>query len=165
MPTESPQSSTTAKHAGLLLALCLGLWSWTAGLWDLWDADEGRYAQVAHELLGRGNWLLLTLQGEPYDQKPPLPFWIFAAMLKVNGGEISTWLLRLPPILFAMATVFLTWSIGRRRLGERAGLMAAVVLLTTAQFAGDAPSVELNVMLTGWVTLGLWAWLTRPDEQ
>ena len=61
------------KHLLMLYGACVVLWYWTCGLWDLWGADEGRYAQVAKELLGRKNWFFLTVHGEPYDQKPPLP--------------------------------------------------------------------------------------------
>ena len=72
------------KQLGLLIALCLGLWAWTCGLWDLWGPDEARYVQIAKELLPRRNWFLLTLHGQPYDEKPPLPFWMLAGMLKLG---------------------------------------------------------------------------------
>lgn len=146
-----------------LFLMVLLLWGITCGLWDLRGADEGRYALVGKELLGRSNWLPLTLQGEPYDQKPPLPFWIFAGMTALNGGEISAWILRLPSILFAAITLICTFWIGRVRLGRSAGLVAAITLMTSAQFIDDAPTVELNMMFTGWITMSLAAWLTRPD--
>lgn len=146
----------------MLFGFSAALWLPTCGLWDLWGPDEGRYAQVAKELLGRGDWLLLTLNGEPYDQKPPLPFWIYAGMTWLNGGAVSPWALRVPPVLFAIATVLMTYGIGAKRCGARCGLIAALVLMTSMEFLEAAPAVELNTMYAGWITLALFAWLTRP---
>src|SRR5438046_655163 len=41
----------------------------------LLEPDEGRYAQIPKEMLVRGEWVVPTLQGEPYLDKPPLMFW------------------------------------------------------------------------------------------
>jgi 4-amino-4-deoxy-L-arabinose transferase-like glycosyltransferase len=151
------------RHLFLLLAACLGLWSWSCGLWDLWGPDESRYVLIARELLPRHNWFLLTLYGRPYDQKPPLPFWLFAAMLKLHGGVVSSALVRLPSVAFATLAVLMTYLIGRRLWGERAGLLAGFILLTSAQFMEDAPAAELNIMYTGWTTLALGIWfLSAP---
>lgn len=57
------------------------LWLTSSGMWDLRGPDEGRYVQIAKELLTRDNWLYLTVHGVPYDQKPPLAFWLFAPVL------------------------------------------------------------------------------------
>lgn len=144
--------------------LCLGLWGASAGLWDLQGPDEGRYAQVAKELLAGGHPFILTLHGEPYDQKPPLPFWFFAGALAATGGEVSAWALRIPSILFATLTVLLALLIGRRLWGLRAGVIAALVLMASRQFFQSATTVKLDMMFTGWITLAAWAWLTRPED-
>ena len=38
----------------------------------LLEPDEGRYAQIPKEMLTHGEWVVPTLQGEPYLDKPPL---------------------------------------------------------------------------------------------
>lgn len=153
------------KHLVLLIALCLGLWAWTCGLWDLWGPDESRYVQIAKELLPRHNWFLLTLHGQPYDQKPPLPFWMLAGMLKLSGGQVHSALVRLPSIFFATLSVIMCYLIGRKLWTARAGLLSAFVLLTSVQFLEDAPTAELNVMYTGWTTLALALWFLAPQAE
>ena len=103
-------------------------WATSCGSWDLWGNDEGRYVQVAKELLGRRNWLHLTLFGSNYDNKPPLAFWLFAGMLKLNGGAVSAWLVRLPAVVFGTLTVVLTYLIGAHCYGKRVGLLAGLML-------------------------------------
>ncbi len=152
-------------HLLFLLVLSAGLWVPTCGLWDLWGADEGRYVQVAKELLERHNWFLLTVHGQPYDQKPPLAFWIFAMMLKLTGGEISNWAVRLPSVLSAVLVILLTYGIGRQKFGHRAGLKAALVLLTTPLILSHAPEARLDMLFAGSITLSLFAWLTRREGQ
>jgi len=137
----------------------------TCGAWDLRGPDEGRYVQIAKELLHRNNWFLLTVHGEPYNQKPPLPFWMFALMLKLNGGNVSSWLLRLPSVIFALLTVFLTYAIGRRLFGPRAGLLSALILLCSPLFLDNAPQAKLDMIFTGWIVLSLYPWLTRPGNR
>jgi 4-amino-4-deoxy-L-arabinose transferase-like glycosyltransferase len=45
------------------------------------------FFSIPKELLPRHNWFLLTLYGQPYDQKPPLPFWILEGLPKTSRNE------------------------------------------------------------------------------
>src|SRR5919107_223856 len=51
----------------------------------LLEPDEGRYAQIPREMLAHGNWVVPTLQGEPYLDKPPLMYWLVALSYKAFG--------------------------------------------------------------------------------
>ena len=66
---------------------------------DLWAPDEPRYAAIAEELRtgrhGAGGLLLLHLNDEPYSQKPPLYFWL-AAALGLASGRVDELAARLP---------------------------------------------------------------------
>lgn len=163
-PQRREAAPAAAMHLLMLAAAGLALWAATCGLWDLQGPDEGRYVQVAKELLGRGNWLALTVGGEPYAEKLPPPFWVFAGLLKLNSGEPSAWLLRLPSVLAAIVTVALTYLIGRRLHGWRAGWIAAWVLMTTPLIVQNAPEAKLDMVFTALVTLSLTPWLTRRDR-
>lgn len=149
----------------LLLAMAALLWGWTYGRWDLQGADEARYVQIGKELVARGgNPFLLTVAGEPYDQKPPLPFWIFAAMYRLAGDIVTPWTARLPSILLATLSAFLIASMARRRFGPRAGLIAGVLFMTSPLAMNQAPTARLDMLFTGWLTLCLWAWTTRDES-
>lgn len=165
MRPETTTRSVLFLYISMLLAGACALWAWNYGLWDLEGPDEGRYVQVAKELLGRSNWLLLTVNGEPYDQKPPLPFWILAGMLRLSGGEVSAWAMRLPSVLAGIAAVLLVFDIGRARWGARAGFLSGLILLTAPLFARQTATARLDVMFTAWITLSAWAWLSAPASQ
>lgn len=152
---------SAAKHVLVLIVAGLILWAATCGLWDLQGPDEGRYVQVAKELLGRSNWLVLTVGGEPYSEKMPPPFWVLAELLRLNGGEPCAWLLRLPSVFAAIATIALTYLIGRKMHGWRAGWIAAWVLMTTPLMIQNAAEAKLDMVFTALVVLSLAAWLTR----
>jgi len=154
----------SSHHIVLLLALSIIVLLLPAGAWDLRGPDEARYTQIARELLGSNNWFALTIYGRPYDQKPPLMFWLLTLALKANGGEISSWFLRMPSILAAIGTMLCTYFLGRRFAGPAAGLFSALFLLTSIVFLDDAPTVELNMLYTFFTTAALAVWLFHLDR-
>ena len=142
-PTRAWRLALAAGAAALYL---VGL-----GGTDLWAPDEPRYAHVAAELfaLERGveDLVLLRVNGEPYDQKPPLYFWL-AALASVPSGEVREWTARLPSALAGIACVALTFALGRRLFDARVGAWGAAFLATVVDFAFLARRARLDVMLT-----------------
>jgi len=167
-PADPPDSlSRFAETRPVVLALLLGLAMISlfipiAGNWGLVGADETRYVRVSRELFGRQDWYLLTLYGEPYDQKPPLPFWMMAGAMKLLGERHMELASRLPGILAAAGTLVVTMLVGGTLLGRRAGWLAAVILLTTAQFFDSAAQAKLDMPFTFWIALSVGAWMARP---
>jgi len=96
------------------------------------EPDESRYAQIPREMLQRGDWVVPTLQGEPYLDKPPLFYWLVMLSYAVLGvGEGPA---RLVPALCVHGTLLAIYLLGRRSVGERPALVAAVVLLVAPGF-------------------------------
>lgn len=162
MSTPALAPAKSGIYVCALLAAASLLWGWNYGLWDLEGPDEGRYVQVAKELSGRADWLRLTVNGEPYKEKPPLAFWMIAGAMKLGGGEVSAWTARLPSVLAGVLTVLLVFDIGRVRWSPRAGLFAGLVLMTAPLFARQTASARLDVLFTAWITLAAWAWISAP---
>lgn len=125
---------------------------------DLTSPDETRYAQIAEEVRsfehGVQGLFLLHLNGEAYDQKPPLWFWL-AALAGAPGGHVSEPAARLPSALAAIASVLVVMRLGTWLLGRRTGLVAGAILLTTAQFSILAHRASLDALLTAFTTLAL----------
>ncbi len=125
---------------------------------DLSSPDEARYAQVAEEMRafehGAAGLALLHLNGEVYDQKPPLWFWL-AALAGTPGGRVSELAARLPSALAALGTVLLALRLGTSLLGRPSGLVAAAILATTVEFAILARRASLDALLTFFTTLAL----------
>ncbi len=136
----------------LLLGLCGILLLANLG-YPLVEPDETRYAQIAIEMVESGDWIVPTLQGEPYLDKPPLLYWTTSAAYSVFGQ--SPWSARLPNALAALLTVLATYLIGRRVIGDRAAWMAALVLLLSAGFVLSGRFLIMDGLLALFTTLGL----------
>ncbi len=140
--------------AAFALALLTGL-----GDRGLVEPDEGRYAEIAREMVVSGDWLVPHLNGIPHFQKPPVIYWTTAISLKFFG--INEWAARLPSALAAAATLLLAAGIGRRLGGPRIGLAAAGVLLTCLEFFVLARSLTPDMMMTFWIVAAIACFLRR----
>jgi len=145
-----PEAATSRRTRTLVLLGAALLLLAGLGRVGAWAPDEPRYLQVAEELRslrhGPAGLVLLHLNDRPYDQKPPLYFWL-AALAGAPAGRVSEAAGRLPSALAGVATVALTLSLGARLLGGRVGLLGAALLLTTFEFAHLARRVQLDVLL------------------
>jgi 4-amino-4-deoxy-L-arabinose transferase-like glycosyltransferase len=130
---------------GAALLLLPGL-----GRIDAWAPDEPRYLEVADEmgpaLRGPSGFVIPHLGGRPYDQKPPLYFWL-AALAGAPGARVDEAAARLPSALAGLGCVALTLSLGARLFGGRVGLLGAALLATVFEFANLARRVQLDVLL------------------
>ncbi len=122
------------------------------GTLDLWAPDEPRYAAIAEQLRsgrhGPSGGILLHLNDAPYSQKPPLYFWLAAAIGRPLG-HVTEWAARLPSALAGVVSVALTAWVGRRLLGGGvAPILAAGFLATSFRFVWSARRVQLDVLLT-----------------
>ncbi len=142
----------------LVLALAAALLLTRLGALGLWAADEPRYAQVAEEMRalahGPASLVLLSLNGQPYDQKPPLYF-ALAALAGAPGGRVTEAAARLPSALAGVALVALLLGWGSRLLGRSAATFGAGFLLTSALFAYLARRAQLDVLLALFESLAL----------
>src|SRR5581483_2308040 len=73
------------------------LFGFHLGSYGLWDPDEARYAEIAREMLARGDWLIPHLNYVPYVEKPPLLYWLTALSFRLFG--LSEFAARLTPAL------------------------------------------------------------------
>ena len=130
------------------------------GSLGLWAPDEPRYAQVAEELRsfahGPSGHFVLHLNGEVYEQKPPLYFWA-AALAGAPGGRVTEGAARLPSALAGIACVALTMRLGALLLSPRASVLGGFFLLTTLEFAHLARRVQLDIVLTLFELAALYA--------
>jgi 4-amino-4-deoxy-L-arabinose transferase-like glycosyltransferase len=131
---------------------------------DLWNPDEARYAEVAREMGQLGHWAVPHLNGEVYTQKPPLFFWTIAAFGALAGGVDET-AARLPSALSAIGALLLTFRIGERFFGRRAGWLAAAAFATCFKILWQGRFGQIDMMLTALVTLGVWFWVRGYTEE
>lgn len=134
------------------------------GLRDPWPADEPRFVLVARQMLESGQWLFPHRGGELYPDKPPLFFWILAVCRQVIGSW--RWSFLLPSLLSGLGTLWLTYDLGRRLWNHRAGLWAAIAVLSTLQFCYQFKRAQIDPTLVLATTFALYGFcrhlLTGP---
>lgn len=122
---------------------------------DLWAPDEPRYGQVAREMLASGDWLVPHVNGAPYAEKPPLYFWL-AAALSAPGGRVTAITARLAAALLAAGAVWLTARLALRFFRDRwLAACAAAMFASTALVVWNAPRAALDLPLTFFILLSV----------
>ncbi len=144
----------------LFLGCAAALLGLNLGGYDVWPADEPRYAQVAREMMQSGDWLSPRINNEPYMEKPPLLFWSIA-LASLPQGDVSPLTARIPSLISALVTAALTGLLAWRMFGARAAFWSAAVLATGLRFWWQARTGQIDMVLTACVTTAvyhLWRW-------
>jgi 4-amino-4-deoxy-L-arabinose transferase-like glycosyltransferase len=135
----------------ILLGLCFFLFILGAGRWDLWNPDEPRYAQVAKEMVGTGDWILMHVNGNTYVDKPPLFFWLIALSSFLWQG-FTSFSVRFSSAFLSTLTVLLTFFLGRKLYGSRTGFLSGLILATSFEFAYLSTRANIDATLTFFTT-------------
>lgn len=117
---------------------------------------RGLYAHISREMALSGQYFQLTYQGQPYVNKLPLFFWLLAVSRHLFGdNEIA---LRLPGTLFSLATMMLTYFLGKSLFSRTAGFWAALVVATSHLDLWYGRRVLFDSTQTFFITLALFGW-------
>src|SRR5262245_39238427 len=116
---------------------------------DLWSSHEARAAQNAQRMLDEDEWLLPRLFDGHLDmQKPPLYYWLVAAIGRLQGGTVDAWAVRLPAAASATILTLAVWWTLFWRGRALAGTIAAIVLATSQHFTWLARTGRIDMVLT-----------------
>ncbi len=146
----------------LLLLLLVALWFGFLELRGLYFPDEGRYAEIPREMLASGDWVTPRLNGIPYFEKPPLQYWVTAAIFAFAGED--EWTPRLGPAIAGFLAVLAVWGTARHLYSRRAAWMAAAVLGGSCGYFLANQFVTLDVTLTALLTAALCAFLVGQND-
>jgi len=149
-PDVSCKSGSYEKLILVIIALAIVFLSLHVGSRALWDPDEGRYAEMGREVLALHDWLTPHLNYLLYFEKPMMFAWMEAISQGLLG--MNTAAARIPPLLCAFGIVALVGLMAAREWGRRAGLVAAVALLTSVEFFLLANVVDINMPLALFIT-------------
>ncbi len=156
---------------------------WFAGLEyrGLFMPDEGRYADIARNMLDTRDWVTPRLNGLKYFEKPPLQYWATAATFALFGAD--EWTARLwtaltgflgillaagaasrfaprAPLAWALAMFAGCWGyfLGSQFLTLDMGLTfflsAALLAFLLSQRSGISARAEQYWMLFAWAAMG-----------
>ena len=127
---------------------------------------EAMYALIPLEMAKSGHWLLATLNGAPYLDKPPLLYWLTIGAYQILGT--SEWVARVPTLACTLGEIWLTYLLGRRIFSARAAWLGGFILLSSIGFF----ALHLQILTDHLVTLSLiaslyclWRWQEQPERR
>ncbi len=121
---------------GIFYLLCLGTHA-------LFTPDEGRYSEVAREMIATGDYITPRLNGVAFLDKPIFYYWLQASAIKLFG--LKEWALRFWPSMIALIGCLITYIAGRFLFNRRAGILSAIILATNPLYYGAAHYANLDL--------------------
>jgi 4-amino-4-deoxy-L-arabinose transferase-like glycosyltransferase len=91
--------------------------------------DEGTRGTVSLEMLYSGNYMVPTINGELYYNKPPLFNWIQVLFVKLTANN-SEFVMRLPVVLSLLLFSFTIYQTQKKEGGKAVALFSAIAFLT-----------------------------------
>src|SRR5258706_4440617 len=83
-------SGSRSRWIASALLICASIWFAGLEYRGLFVPDEGRYADIAREMLDADDWVTPRLNGIKYLEKPPLQYWATAGAFSVLGLDERT---------------------------------------------------------------------------
>jgi 4-amino-4-deoxy-L-arabinose transferase-like glycosyltransferase len=141
----------------LVLGVCFFFFFFGLGAFGLTGADEPRYSQIAREMLARHDWIVPTLNGAPWLEKPVLLYWKMMSSYSIFG--VSDWAARIPAALHATALVFGIFFF-MRRFRFAAELDAAMIAASSAGMIGFGRGASTDMLVSAPFALAMMSWWT-----
>jgi len=152
-PSSAAETRSRVPRLPLLGAALVVLGAWLLlALWGLGAAPfhtkgEPREALVVWELTHGSSWILPYRNGTELPSKPPLFHWLGALTANARGG-LDEWSVRLPSALASLLGSLLVLGTGASLWSVRAGLFAALALLTCFEWGRAATTGRVDMTLT-----------------
>ncbi|NOT19060.1 MAG: glycosyltransferase family 39 protein [Sideroxydans sp.] len=149
--TQMKEPEITSLKAWLMFFLC-AVWVFTGLVGhDPWKPDEAYSFGLIYHFIQSGDWLVPTLAGEAYLDKPPLYYWtaallakLFAPILPLHDGA------RLASGFYTALTLLFAGLTGRELFGNNRGWPAAILLIGCLGMVLRAHEILTdNALLTG----------------
>jgi 4-amino-4-deoxy-L-arabinose transferase-like glycosyltransferase len=121
----------------ILVILSSLLFFFALGSRDFWAPVEPRYAEIVRVMFAEGEWIVPTVNGDAYTDKPMLFFWLALMASNLCGG-VSEWTVRFPAALGGVGFILSTYFFGRDLFTPRIGFIAAAILATTMRVVWEA---------------------------
>jgi 4-amino-4-deoxy-L-arabinose transferase-like glycosyltransferase len=107
---------------------------------------EANRLVAAREMLARGDWILPTLNGEPYLAKPPFQYWLIEVAARLTGFSIVP-AGRLVSALAVIGLAALVAAYGKRTVSGAVGLVAGLGVAVAGIVVEKGVVAELETVL------------------
>jgi len=142
------------NHPWLTMVLAVLAQTWfTIGNRALWFSDEVRYANAYQNLVLNGKWMVLSLNGQPYPDKPPVYFWflwLLDTLTPLDMPEVFFLGAALSGLFFLFAAYWLSRTLG---FNKTVSLASILILLSTFLLAGLFHYSRMDLMFAALIVL------------
>jgi 4-amino-4-deoxy-L-arabinose transferase-like glycosyltransferase len=111
------------------------------------SGHESVLPQNAREMAVTHDWLIPTLGGHAWLERPPLPDWLIVAVDLVFGQTGNDRIVRIPAVLCAILVILLVGWIGSVLHGRTVGVLAGLILASMWEFYSFASDPESDIFL------------------
>lgn len=110
------------------------------------DGEEPRRALISIEMLHSGNYIVPTLYGWEYYNKPPLFNWILSGFMFITQST-KEWVVRLPSLVFFLLWALTHYYFTKKYISASTALLSAIFLLTGGElyFYGLQNGGEMDI--------------------
>lgn len=160
--------SSTLRRTWVTDVIFLGLacfifYGFHLGHYPLFTPDEGRYSEIAREMIATGDYITPRVNGVAFLDKPILYYWLQAAAIHLFG--LNEWALRFFPMLFGIFGCLATYLAGRHVFDRRTGILSAIILATSPLYFVGAHYANLDLEVAVWVSVTLLSFLSAIHSQ
>lgn len=158
-----PDQQHTWRNDILFLTLFLsGLFFLLLGVRPLFVPDEGRYAEIAREMVAASDYVTPYLNGIKYFEKPALFYWLEAGAIQTFG--LNLWSIRGVNAILGLLGCLLTYVTARRLYNRTTGLYSAVILGTSALYFVMTHMISLDLPVTVFLMATLYAFILGTHQ-
>lgn len=146
----------------LLTALIASFFMLFMGSYGLIDPDEGRYNEVAREMLASHQYIVPYLNGVLFLDKPILFYWLQAGAMHLFG--INPFAMRLVPMMFGVIACLSVYATGRALFDRTTGIVSALILATTTLWYASAHFSNMDLEVSTWLCASLFCFSIAIDS-
>ncbi len=126
--------------------------------------EEGRNAELARDILERGDLLEPSIYGKRWVEKPALLPWMIAGVARLTG-EVNEWSARLPAMVAVLLTALVVLQLTRRFASDRAALFAAACFIFSPLLLRKLTIAEPDTIITALVFGAFAVWWSKTKLQ
>ena len=116
--------------------------------------DGGLYGAITRQMVESGDWLNLKINGELYEQKPHLLFWLAGIGVQLFGNTNVAF--KIFPVLYGWLGFYFTYRLGKTLFTKETGKLAALMIATSQVFYLYSFDIHTDIVLQTGVVLALW---------
>jgi len=144
---------TSLRQQVSLAAIAAAMFFVNLGSTHLWDVDEAIFTQAAREMYDRGDAVTPYFNGEVFPDKPAMMYWLMMSGFELFGT--SEFAARFWSAVFGVASVLVTYRLGRLMFSPAVGFWGGLILATSFNFNVIARAATPDAFLTFFSALAM----------